>query len=176
MFHFRLQRVLELREHREQAEAAALAKAEQVAAEARAERDQLQALQSGARVKLSAAQRSDPTVGHLHHLGFVLNALDERIGKASVDVQNTEHLVEAARHTLELAARDRRVMDRLKDRQQEEHHVVETHRDRVQMDEIALGRFTRRRIDHSRADTTRTDSNRGGASGAEHSIDGDKEG
>ncbi|MEP6781929.1 MAG: flagellar export protein FliJ [Gemmatimonadaceae bacterium] len=161
MFRFRLQRVLELREQREKAEAVVLAEAERAAAEARTEREQLQAMHSNARANLSTAQRTEPTVGHLHHLGYVLSALDERITKASAVVTNTEGVVLEARKTLELAARDRRVMDRLKDKHQEVHNAEETQRDRVQMDEIALGRFTRNRVENSQV---------------EHSREGDTEG
>ncbi len=161
MFRFRLQRVLELREQREQADAVVLAQAEQAAANARAERDQLTSMHSGARVTLSAAQRADPTVGHLRHLDYVLNALDERIGQASADVAATETLAAEARGALELAARERRVLDRLKGRQQEEHQATEAHRDRVVMDEVALRGHARKRIDDGRTKKSSDGENEG---------------
>lgn len=145
MFRFRLQRVLELREKHEQAQALELAKAEESANAARLQRDELQALHSASRQQLSTAHRADPTVGHLHHLGFVMNALDERLGHASQSLKSAEGVVSTARVSLDAAARDRRVLDRLKDRHEDAHRVVEGHRDRVTMDEIALARFTRQR-------------------------------
>lgn len=154
MFRFRLQRVLELREQREKAEALALADAERVAAVARAERDQLTALHSASRATLSRAQTADPTVGQLQHLDYVLSALDERIGQASADVESSENVVSEARRTLEFAARDRRVLDRLKDKHEDAHNAVVQHQDRVHMDEIALGRFTRRQSDNQNARST----------------------
>lgn len=145
MFKFRLQRVLELREKREQAQALELAKAEEAATAARQQRDTLQELHTASRQQLSTAHQADPTVGHLHHLGFVLNALDERLGHAAQSVTTAEGVVSTARVSLEVAARDRRVLDRLKDKHEDAHRVVESHRDRVTMDEIALARFTRQR-------------------------------
>ena len=53
-------------------------------------------------------------------------------------------------------ARDRRVLDRLKDKHEGEHRALETHRDRMMMDEIALARFTRMR--DAKLSTSSTDS------------------
>ncbi|MBC8088921.1 MAG: flagellar export protein FliJ [Phycisphaerae bacterium] len=145
MFRFRLQRVLELREKAEQAQAIELVKAEETASVARKQRDDLQAMRSASRQQLTSAHSSDPTVGHLHHIGFVLNALDERLEHASESLSSAESAASGARSLLEVAARDRRVMDRLKDKHEDEHRAQESHRDRVAMDEIALARFTRQR-------------------------------
>ncbi|MEO7996852.1 MAG: flagellar export protein FliJ [Gemmatimonadaceae bacterium] len=145
MFNFRLQRVLELREKHEQAKAILLAKAEVSATAARDERDQLLALHSASRAEISSAHESGPTVGHLHHLGFVLNALDHRLVHASQTVSKAEGVVSEARVSLEGAARDRRVLDRLKEKHSDVHRAGEAHRDRVEMDEIALTLFTRQR-------------------------------
>lgn len=145
MFRFRLQRVLELREKREQAQAIQLAKAEESALVARNERDQLQALRTASRDQISSAHIADPTVGHLHHLGYVMSALDQRLGHASQVVTKAEGIVSEARASLEVAARDRRVLDRLKDKHTETFRAEETQRDRIAMDEIALSRFTRLR-------------------------------
>lgn len=143
MFRFRLQRVLELREKREQAQALRLAQAEESATAARNERDELQALHTASRAQITSAHINDPTVGHLHHLGYVMNALDQRLGHASQSVTKAEGAVSEARSSLELAARDRRVLDRLKDKHTDAFRVEESQRDRVSMDEVALARFTR---------------------------------
>ena len=152
MFKFRLQRVLELREKREEAQAIQLAKAEETASTARTQRDELQALRTESRAQITSANASAPTVGHLHHLGFVLNALDHRLVQASQTVSKAEGVVSDARVSLELAARDRRVLDRLKDKHSDVHRAGEAHRDRVQMDEIALSLFTRQRMAEKRED------------------------
>ena len=141
MFKFRLQRVLELREKSEEAKAIQLAKAEESASVARSERDQLQLLRTQSRAQITSASSTAPTVGHLHHLGFVLSALDHRLVQATQSVSTAEGVVSEARHLLEAAARDRRVLDRLKDKHSDVHRAGEVHRDRVQMDEIALTLF-----------------------------------
>lgn len=145
MFRFRLQRVLELREKREQAQAVQLARAEKAANAARTQHDQLHMLHQASRAQISNAQSTDPTVGHLHHLGFVLSALDHRMGQAAQVVTHAERAVSEARVTLEAAARDRRVLDRLKDKHSDAHRAGESHRDRVTMDEVALALYTRQR-------------------------------
>lgn len=150
MFKFRLQRVLELREKHEEAKAIELAKAEDAANAARSERDHLQALRTASRDQIANANASQPTVGHLHHMGFVLNALDHRLVKASESVSKAEGVVSEARGLLEVAARDRRVLDRLKDKHSDQHRAGEAQRDRVLMDEIALTLFTRQRIAEKR--------------------------
>lgn len=144
-FNFRLQRVLELREKREQAQAIQLAKAEESASVARTQRDELHALHSASRSQITSAQSADPTVGHLHHLGFIMSTLGQRLGHASQNLTKAEGVVSEARVSLEVAARDRRVLDRLKDKHSDVHRAGEAHRDRVQMDEIALTLFTRQR-------------------------------
>lgn len=145
MFRFRLQRVLELREKHEQAQAIALAKAEDVAAAARGERQQLQALHAASRERMSSAQSTGVTVGSLQQLGFVLNAVDQRVAHAAQTVAAAESVASDARSALEVAARDRRVLDRLKEKHLEVFRAEESQRDRVAMDEVALGRFTRQR-------------------------------
>lgn len=145
MFRFRLQRVLELREKREQAQAVQLAKAEESASVARTQRDELQVMHAASRAQITSAHISDPTVGHLHHLGYVMGALDQRLGHASQNVTDAEGVVSEARVSLEAAARDRRVLDRLKDKHTGAFRAEESHRDRITMDEVALARFTRQR-------------------------------
>lgn len=143
MFRFRLQRVLELREKQEKAQALELARAEEAATAARKQRDDLAALHAASRSQLASMHSGEPTVGHLHHLGFVLNALDQRLGHAAASVTSAENDVSTARVSLEVAARDRRVMDRLKDKHEDAHRGTVNHRERVTMDEIALSRFAR---------------------------------
>ena len=145
MFKFRLQRLLELREKREQAQAIQLAKAEESASVARTERDELQTMHAASRAQITSAHIADPTVGHLHHLGYVMGALDQRLGHASQNVSRAEGVVSEARVSLEAAARDRRELDRVKDKHTGAFRTEESHRDRIAMDEVALARFTRQR-------------------------------
>ncbi len=159
MFKFRLQRVLELREKREQAQAIQLANAEESASVARTQRDDLQALHTASRAQITSAHIADPTVGHLHHLGYVMSALDQRLGHASQTLTNAEGVVTDARISLEAAARDRRVLDRLKDKHTDAFRAEESHRDRIAMDEVALARFTRQRDAKQQDDARQTENN-----------------
>jgi flagellar FliJ protein len=169
MFNFRLQRLLELREQAEQARARALASAQDTAETARRERDSLATVHGSARAEIDAAQRSAPRIGHLQQLGFVLQSLDQRLETAGETVRSADQDVTDAQRVLDAAARDRRVLDRLKGRHAEQWRAEAAHQDRLGMDEIALTRFARRadtrasedastrtRVDADAPDTNRT--------------------
>lgn len=143
MFKFRLQRVLELREKAEQAKARALASAQDAAEVAHKERAALATLHAESRASIDDAQRAEPRIGHLQQLGYVLQSLDERLETAGESVRAADDMVVNARKSLEGAARDRRVLDRLKGRHVEQWRNEETQKDRIGMDEIALARFSR---------------------------------
>jgi flagellar FliJ protein len=143
MFKFRLQRILELREQAEQAKARALASAQDAAETARRDRDALANLHQSSRAELDAAQSAEPRVGHLQQLGYVLQSLDARLESAGDSVRAADEVVEGARKLLDDAARDRRVLDRLKDRHTDQWRIEEAHKDRIGMDEIAISRFAR---------------------------------
>ena len=143
MFKFRLQRVLELRAEAEQAKARVLATAQEAADVARRAQERMQALHDTSRAEVRAAQDHAPRVGHLQQLGVVVQSLAARVDRAAEHVQHAEGLVAEAQGQLELAARDRRVLDRLKARHAEVWRANEAHKDRLQMDEIALSRFAR---------------------------------
>ncbi len=155
MFKFRLQRVLELREEHEQAKARVLATAQDAADEARRQQESLAAVRANSRAEVEAAHSEAPRVGHLHQLGFVLQSLDQRLLVATETVLTAEHVVQQAQGALTEAARDRRVLDRLKERHAEVWRAEEAQKDRLLMDEIALSRFSQK------ADTASADSSAG---------------
>jgi flagellar FliJ protein len=152
MFKFRLQRVLELREENEQEKARLLATAEVVAGEARANRDELVRMREDSRGELLAAQTGHSRVGQLQQLNIVVVALEQRILLANDAVTTAEKLVADARHAVELAARDRQVLERLKEKHAQVWRMEELHADRQHMDEIALSRFGRNRDSKASAD------------------------
>jgi flagellar FliJ protein len=143
MFNFRLQRILELREKAEQAKARELAAAQDVADSARAERDALADHHAASRAEVESAHHAEPRVGHLQQLGLVMQSLDERLESAGETVRAADEKVDDAQKLLEAAARDRRVLDRLKVRHTDQWRVEEAHKDLLGMDEIALSRFSR---------------------------------
>ena len=70
-------------------------------------------------------------------------ALDQRLESAGESVRAADEVVQGAQQQLADAARDRRVLDRLKDRHAEQWRVDAAHKDRLGMDEVALARFSR---------------------------------
>jgi flagellar protein FliJ len=143
-FNFRLQRVLELRERHEQAKARDLATAQDSAEQADRTRASLASLRSDSRDQLHAATSGAPRVGHLAQLGTLLASLDERLMLAGDVCREADASVQQARSILEAAARDRRVLDRLKARHAGVWRAGEAHKDRVMMDEVALTQFARK--------------------------------
>ncbi len=143
-FTFRLQRVLELREEAEQAKARAFAEASDDADQARRRQDAIASLRTLQRQALDAAARGVITAGELQHLSFLVSALDDRLARASEDVREAERLVADTQAALQAASRDRRVLDRLKERHSERWQEAALQQDRLAMDEIALSQYTRR--------------------------------
>lgn len=143
MFKFRLQRILELREQKEKAQARELASAQHTAELAVQTQEMIAAIREDSRQQVQAATESAPRVGHLHQFDSVLNALDARLTDATEAVAAAESTVAAAQQLLADAARERKVLDRLKERHAGAWRVDEAQKDRVSMDEIALTRFTR---------------------------------
>jgi flagellar protein FliJ len=147
MFKFRLQRILELRAEKEKAQARALASAQQTAEMAVQTQEMIAAIRNDSRAQMQAATQASPRVGHLTQLGSVLDSLDTRLSDATEAVESADAMVAQAQQFLEAAARDRRVLDRLKVRHEETHRVEEALKDRVTMDEIALVRFAQKKQD-----------------------------
>lgn len=143
-FKFRLQRILELREQHEQAKARELASAQDAAEAAARAQESLASLRADSHAQVQAATQGAPRVGHLHQLGTVLASLDERLVEAGNLCKDADAGVHKAQSMLEEAARDRRVLDRLKERHAGAWRSDEAAKDRVQMDEVALTQFTRK--------------------------------
>jgi flagellar FliJ protein len=138
-FKFRLQKVLDLRAEKEQDAATQLARSRQLAENARAEKSALESsLSEGFAGIATAAGR---TVGEMRSRAYALALLDQRIAQAEQAIVRAE--AEVAQRTAEysLAFRDRRILDRLKDKHLEEWRAEETRTDLMTMDGIALGRF-----------------------------------
>lgn len=143
MFKFRLQRILELREQAEQAKARELASAQDAADEARRAHDDMMRLHAASRAEVDAAHHTEPRIGHLQQLGLVLQSLDQRLESTGESVRAADAMVADAQSVLEGAARDRRILDRLKDRHTDQFRAASAQKDRLGMDEIALARFSR---------------------------------
>lgn len=144
MFKFPLQRLLDLRAKREQELARQLAAAQGEALRVTEVRDALRDLQAESAVRLAALSHTSASVGELMSLGYTVTQMGERVDTASDAVTAAEATVTKQGAVLTDAVRDRRVLDRLRDRREDEHRAVEQQKERDVMDAVALGRFARR--------------------------------
>ncbi len=143
-FKFRLQSVLELREQQERTVAAKLAEAESVADEARVAANALESIRQSGGAAMRKAHASEPTVGQLKTIGYVIEQLNTQIVDAQSRVEMAEQVVTQARTDLTSALQARRVLSRLRDRHFDSWRADGNAKDMKQMDELALTRFTRR--------------------------------
>jgi flagellar FliJ protein len=145
--HFRLQRVLDLRERAEQETARRLASRQHDAEKARDAHASLEALRTTSRDQVEQVHQDGTAVGHLQHMSYLLGQLDRRIAGASDEVIDAEQAVTRVRGELDSAVRDRRILERLRERHDDDIRQVDQAADRVLMDDIALARYARQRAD-----------------------------
>ncbi len=141
MFKFPLQRLLDLKAKREQEIARQLADARRGADAERDVRDTLAAAHAAAHRSVSEATSAAPTVGEIVSLSYTLMQLSERVEAASERTMAAEQVVDAKHQALNAALQERRVLDRLRDKQLGVHRDEEKARDLHEMDAIALTRF-----------------------------------
>ena len=145
MFRFSLQRVLDLRERQQRDAAAALASAQDAAGAAR----QAEAAVVNARAELAssgAAPQVGAAVGTMHTTAFLLGHLDQQVLAAGIAADAADAAVSDRERALHAAYRDRRALDRLRERHHAAWQSGAVSADRQQMDEIALSRFTQRAV------------------------------
>lgn len=143
MFKFRLQRVLELREKREQAVASRLAAARSQEERLREEAARLEGARDEGVQRAATLQGATPTVGQLQNLRYVVERLNVEIEQAHRVADAAGQKVEHCLTEFAAAVRDRKVLDRLKDRDRESWIAGEAHADRQVMDGVALTGFVR---------------------------------
>jgi len=142
MFKFPLQRLLELRELREQAMARELAHARSAADAQREQHDALATARDSAHARVSEAAAQGPTVGELVSLSYAAAQLSERVDAAHEQTVAADAHAEGRREALSSAARDRQILDRLRSRRLDEYRADTALTDRNTMDAIALSRHT----------------------------------
>jgi len=138
-FKFGLQRVLDLRADRERDCALALVAAQ---GQADAARDAVHALEA-LRDEAHTRERVAGTVGQLRQLAYVREQVERRVELAAVARAAADQQVERSQQVLARAFQERRVLDRLRDKQLDAHRAGEVALDRQTMDDIALARFGR---------------------------------
>jgi flagellar FliJ protein len=144
MFKFPLQRILELREKREELAAKQLSDAQSAADATRAQRDSLRAVHEEGQAQVAGAQSGPQSVGHMQSLSYVLSQLGQRLASADRDTQAAEAAVARVHTELTSASQNRQVLDRLRDRQLEAYRTAETTKDRTLMDAIALTQHSKK--------------------------------
>lgn len=148
-FEFRLQRVLELREQEERTVAAKLAEAETAVDEARIAQRAIESIQQRGSQALRSAHQSEPTVGQVRTIGYVIEQLNHHIDGARTRVAQAEEAASQVRTDLTAALQARRVLSRLRERHFEDWRSETNAKDLKTMDELALSRYARRSSDDS---------------------------
>lgn len=150
MFRFSLQRLLEIREKREQATASELADAR---VNARMARDAFERLEEARRQsgrQMIAAQSSASPVGHLQNASYLLERIDQQLQSARDAMRHADVAVADRMNEFTLACQERKVLDRLRERQETSWQAEAMQADRKTMDAVALSRFGK--ADHSPID------------------------
>lgn len=143
-FRFRLQRVLDMRQKSEEAAAMRLADARREEEQAR---DAVAQMQSARDQGMQAAAPATGTasIGQLQNLRFLVERLNHEVDQAEREVDEAGRQVGQRLEEFSNAFRDRKVLDRLRERALETWKGEEVQADRQAMDNIALARFVRSR-------------------------------
>jgi flagellar FliJ protein len=140
-FQFRLQQVLELRSRGEREAAGRLATARGEAQDAQDAHAALEEVRAAGSASLLAAGAAPRAVAQLQAAARVLEHLDRHLVMSEQTAVEAQEKADASLLQYRDALRDRRVLDRLRDRHLEEWTAGEVQADRVEMDEVALARF-----------------------------------
>lgn len=141
---FSLQRILELRERKEQAVAIRLASARSTAEKARELEEEIQRLRVDGIERRMGTPGSASTVGQLQNTSFVIEQLEQQLTEARTAVRQADGQVNAVLAEFSVATRERQVLDRLKEKKREAAMLEAADADRKTMDAVALTRFGRR--------------------------------
>lgn len=141
-FKFRLQRLLDLRQKKEHEAASAVAAARNKAEAATLREEHLVTQRDATRQELLPAEGQTVRVAELHEIAFLVRALDDRVQDAHKASVAAERSVQEKLEELGDAMRDRRILDRLKDRRTEEWRTEDARIERETMDAIARDRYT----------------------------------
>jgi flagellar FliJ protein len=143
MFRFRLQRVLDLRAQTEQKAAGALADARVKAQQARGDKQALEDRLAQGFARIAGGDDGPRSVGEMRNRCLVVDQLGRRVVRAGEEVAQADAAVRKTTDDFTAAFRDRRVLDRLRERRLGEWRAEETRTDLVRMDGVALARFVR---------------------------------
>lgn len=144
MFRFRLQRVLDLRQQREQEVAGQLAEARGAEERARLAAEELERARDRGAEIATRAQSRQLSAGQLQNLRYVVERMTDHANLAAAEADTARQRVDACMVEFTVAFRDRKVLDRLRERELDDWRAGEVQADRRLMDDIALARFVRK--------------------------------
>ncbi len=139
-FSFRLERLRRLREATERERAKVLGEAMNAEAEQRAVLESWINQRNRAKTQVSRAsnaKRSTMEAGTLTNLGFVADTCGSRVGAAESECRLAEERTDAERQNFEEARKDRRVLDRLRERQWSKWMYEASREEQAAVDEVA---------------------------------------
>jgi len=143
VFRFRLQKILEFREHRERESATRLADARQAADLAKQAQDALEELRKDSVRGIAEGATRSQAVGELRSIGLVVEHINRQIQDARGVANAADDTVRRMVEEFSVAFGERRAMDILRDRQHDEWKADEADKDRKAMDSAAMTRFNR---------------------------------
>jgi len=139
MFKFRLQRVLDLRAKREEEAATELAEAREAAEQARLAAE---ALRNAREQAAAAGVPGARPVGYLQNASYLLAQIDQQVDAARQAAHEAEGVVRERFAAFATAFQERRVLDKLREKDHDAWRAAAVQLDRATMDAIALTRFT----------------------------------
>lgn len=145
-FHFRLEKLLELRAEAEATAAGALAAAQSEVQEAKRVCDSLEAAHAAARAELSELERQGSDAGQLQTARLLLEGLDQGLDEAFEILEEGHELLAERRDEYHRAHRERRALAELKLKRQDAWSRDRARRDQRAMDEVATARHLHRRM------------------------------
>lgn len=140
---FSLQRVLELKERREQATALRLAQARAAAEAAKETEKAIESVRAAGVSQRSVVGSGAVAVGQLQNAAYVIDRLDQKLEEARTALRQADAQVQERLSEFTDATRERQVLDRLKEKKREAALLEQSDLDRKTMDAIALSRFVR---------------------------------
>ena len=146
-FDFSLQKVLEIREKQEEESTRKLAEAREEADKAHQVHTDLRAERDAGRTRMALANWVGGAVGHLQNLVDVVDRVDAQVTAAETECGQAEEQVEESIEAVKKAARERKIIDRLRERRLHKWRIEQAENERKTMDELALSRH--RRADQS---------------------------
>lgn len=142
-FEFRLENLLELRAEAELEAAAELAVAQRAAEEACNALKAVETNRTATRERIAQLQMHGSDAGQLQALRLVLERLEDSVEAAEIDTIQAQESLGRARVTYHRANRERRALEELRTKQQEDWAREAARQDQRNMDEVAVMRHGR---------------------------------